>query len=205
LFTLPVSRGLFDLLRVTNAPRLSRFAIALALAALLTGLLLGFATGGARLVALAAPAIAALALAHVPGLRPTSIPLQPSIAELAGWADGSTWGSSMFLFPDAGRAGYPSVFRAQSRHALWVDWKSAQGVAYSETAAARWQERWRDTMENGFSPARLEAMLSLPIDYYVLRRQHQLAGARHAFINGDFVVYDAEDLRNAEKPLRVNP
>jgi hypothetical protein len=205
LFMLPVSRGLFDFLRVTNGQRLSRFAIALALAAFLTGLLWGFAGASARFVTLAAPVVAALALANVPGLRAASIPMRPSTSGLAQWAESSTWGSSVFLFPDAGRAGYPSVFRALSRHALWVDWKSAQGVVYSETAAARWQERWRDTMQDGFSTAGLERMLPLPIDYYVLRRQNQLAGARAAFMNRDFVVYDAEDLRNTAKPLRVNP
>jgi len=203
LFSLPVSRGLFDFLRLSTGQRLSQFAMALALAALLTSLLLGFATGTGRFVILAAPLFAAFALTWVPGLRPAPIPMLPSIAGLAKWADASTWGSSVFLFADAGRARYPGVFRAQSRHALWVDWKSAQGVAYSQNAAARWQERWRDTMADGFSIAGLERMLPLPIDYYVLRTRNQLLNARQAFRNRDFVVYDAEDLRNAGKPLRL--
>lgn len=203
LFMLPANCGVFDIWRLTSAQRLSRFAIVFALAGVLTGLLLGLATGAGRFLVLAAPVLAALVLARIPGLRPAPIPMRPAIAELAQWADASTWGSSVFLFPDAGRARYPGVFRAQSRHALWVDWKSAQGVAYSEAAAARWQERWRDTMEDGFSIVGLERMLPLPIDYYVLRRRNQLGGARQAFANKDFVVYDAEDLRNAAKPLRL--
>jgi hypothetical protein len=205
LFALAVSSGLFDFLRVTNGRQLSRFAIACALAALVTGLLLGFAFGSARLVTLAGPLLAFLALAQVPDLRPPPISFRESIANMAEWADGGTWGSSVFLFADAGRAAYPGVFRAQSRHALWADWKSAQAVAYSETAAARWQERWEGTMANRFSAERLESFLPLPIDYYVLRRRNQLMGAQSVFANRDFVVYDAQDLRNAAKPLRMIP
>jgi hypothetical protein len=197
LFALPASSGL----------RLSQFAMACALAALLTGLLLGFASGSgaARFLPLAAPALAALALALVPGLRPPPVPFRQSVSELAAWADGGTWGSSVFLFADAGRETYPGVFRALSRHALWADWKSREGVAYSEMAALRWQERWQQAMQTGFSTATLESILPLPIDYYVLRRQNQLIGARSVFLNRDFVVYDAQDLRNATKPLRVKP
>jgi hypothetical protein len=202
LFVLPVSSGLFDFLRAPNSRQFGQFAVAFALAALLTGLLLRFAFGSARFLTLAAPALASLALTQVPGLRPPPIPFRESIDKMAEWADGGTWGSSIFLFADAERAGYPSVFRAESRHGLWADWKSAQGVAFSETAAARWQERWDQTMTNGFSPERLKSFLALPIDYYVLRRQNQLANAPSVFMNRDFVVYDALDLRNASKPLR---
>jgi len=201
LFMLPVSNGVFDFLRVTNTKGLSQFAMALALAALLTGLLLGFASGSTRFLTLAGPALAALALTHVPGLRPSPIPLRSSIAELANWADQNTWGSSVFLFADAGRAAWPGVFRAQSRHALWVDWKSAQGVIYSDAAAMRWLERWHGASQDGFSIARLESDLPLPIDYYVLRKENELAIPRQAFVNRDFVVYDAQDLRTASKPL----
>ena len=203
LFALPMSTGIFDFLRVTNGRQLSRFAMAFALAALLTGLLLRFAFGSARFLTLAAPALASLALTQLPGLRPPPVPFRESINKMAKWADGGTWGSSVFLFADAGRAGYPAVFRAQSRHALWADWKSAQGVAFSESAAARWQERWDRTMANGFSPERLQSFLPKPIDYYVLRRPNQLAGAPYVFADRDFVVYDAQDLRNAPKPLRL--
>jgi hypothetical protein len=205
LFALPASRGLFEFLRVTDSRQLGRFTLAFALAVFLTALLFAFAFGSAKFFALAAPAVASLALAQAPGLRPPPMPFRQSIAKMALWAESGTWGSSVFLFADAGRAGYPGVFRAQSRHALWTDWNSARGVAYSETAAARWRERWERTMANGFSPARLQSFLSLPIDYYVLRKQNQLAGAKSVFADRDFVVYDAQDLRNAAKPLRLNP
>ncbi len=180
-----------------------QFALALGLAGTSDLLLLLMAAKPARFVTLAVPVVAALALAHTPGLRAAPIPLRTTLPELAAWAESSTWGSSVFLFADAGRAAYPGVFRAQSRHGLWVDWRSARGVVFSETAAARWQERWASTMENGFSAAGLEKMLPLPIDYYVLRTEDQLDGPRRSFRTKDFVVYDAEDLRNATKPLRV--
>jgi len=165
--------------------------------------LLSFAPGPARFLVLVVPIIAIAALSQTPGLRPSPMPMRDSLNTMAAWADTSTWGSSLFLFPDADRASYPGVFRAQSRHGLWADWNSARGVAFSETASARWQERWLTTMQNGFSPARLEGMLTLPIDYYVLNTPHELQNVRRAFINPDFVVYDAEDLRNAPKPLRL--
>jgi len=194
LFALPVGHGIFEFLRMTP------IALALAFGALLTGLLLGFASGRLRFLALASPVLAVVLLSHA-GQR--AVVNAPSTAALAAWADASTWGSSIFLFPDAGRAAYPSVFRVQSRHGLWVDWATARGVIYSDAAAARWKERWRDTMADGFSAARLESMLALPIDYYVVRSEHRLMGARQAFSTRDFVVYDAEDLRNASKPLRM--
>jgi len=193
LFSLPISKGIFEFLRVTP------IALALASAAFLTGLLLRFATGRLRFLALASPVFTVWLLWHMKERQVTT----PSTAELAAWADASTWGSSIFLFPDAGRAAYPSVFRVQSRHGLWVDWATARGVVYSDAVAARWEERWRDTMAGGFSADRIERMLALPIDYYVVRGGHRLQGARQAFSTRDFVVYDAEDLRNASKPLRA--
>ncbi len=109
----------------------------------------------------------------------------------------------MFLFPDAGRERYPGIFRAESRRALWADWMSGSLVPYSESFALEWWERWRETMQDGFSPLRLENMLALPIDYYVLKREHELRGVKPAFQNSQFVVYDSTDLRNAKPPLRV--
>jgi hypothetical protein len=38
-------------------------------------------------------------------------------------------------------------------------------------------------------------MLSLPIDYYVLERRHQLIGSKPVYENARYLVYDAQDLR----------
>jgi hypothetical protein len=126
----------------------------------------------------------------------TTIP-DASVLQLAEWAERSTWGSSMFLFPDGGRSLYPGMFRAAARRAVWVDWESGLQMRYFESVADEWWDRWRQTMEPGFSPQRLQPMLSLPVDYYVLKRAHQLAAAKPVFANDNFVVYDATDLRDA--------
>jgi hypothetical protein len=125
------------------------------------------------------------------------------VHELAKWAETSTWGGSMFLFPDAGRELYPGAFRGESRRALWVDWKSGRLVTDSGSFAVEWWRRWQQTMQGDFSPKRMENLLSLPIDYYVLKRRNQLADLKPVFISNEFVVYDARDLRNATLPLRI--
>jgi hypothetical protein len=131
------------------------------------------------------------------GMRSESTPA--AVTQVADWADMNTWGSSMFLFPDAGRALYPGVFRAESRRAVWVDWTSGAQMKYFESVGEEWWERWRGTMAPKFSSQRLPALLSLPIDYFVLKRANQLAAVRPVFANREFVVYDAADLRNAPK------
>jgi hypothetical protein len=136
-------------------------------------------------------------------------PDQVNVAEkraalhLADWAERMTWGSSMFLFPDAGLAPYPGVFRAASRRAVWSDWKSGDEVRYSEQGGREWWDHWRDTMAAPFTAARLQRMLALPIDYFVLRRVDRLNEIQPVFANREFVVYDATDLRKAETPLRL--
>jgi hypothetical protein len=129
--------------------------------------------------------------------RPGKESAEPSsgISEVAAWAEANTWGGSMFLFPDAGRALYPGVFRAQSIRAVYVDWNSRQLGKYFEKFACEWDERWRQTMAGTYSPQRLKSFRSLPVDYYVLQRRNQLAALTPTFANQNFVVYDAQDLK----------
>jgi hypothetical protein len=119
-----------------------------------------------------------------------------ALRAMADWAEKNTWGSSLFLFPDAGRQSYPGAFRAESRRAVWVDWISGEKVSYSEPVAVEWHARWLDTMEPRFLPSRLADTLQLPIDYYVLERAAALTGVVPVFSNSEFAVYDAQDLRN---------
>ncbi len=140
-----------------------------------------------------------------------------AVTQLARWADNQTWGSSVFAFPDAGRAPYPGVFRAESRRALWVDWESRRQMIYHVDMAGEWWTRWRDTMEGPITGEHLQQMLSLPIDYFVFKRADrvgvELAGRRTAvrpvFSNGDFAVYEASTLRIVPgrliMPLRRTP
>jgi hypothetical protein len=128
-------------------------------------------------------------------------PISEPVRQLAQWAERDTWGSSMFLFPDAGRSSTPSIFRALSRRALWADWQSGVLVNYSDEAGREWWKRWQMTMQQPYSAKRVEDFLSLPIDYYVVEPKHKFKGVRAAFENKSFAVYDAQDLRNATGPL----
>jgi hypothetical protein len=84
-----------------------------------------------------------------------------------------------------------------------VDWKSGGQVNYFESFAEEWYPRFEQTMDGKFSAARLEDMLSLPIDYYVLTRRHKLLDMKAVFENSAYVVYEAQDLRNASTSLRI--
>jgi hypothetical protein len=154
-----------------------------------------------KAVVFAAPLAAIFALAGITRVGDYPRTNKTRISEVADWAGNNTWGSSVFLFPDAGRDLYPGIFRAESRRAVWVDWESGEEVKYFESAANEWWERWRATMDGVYSTQRLQSMLPLPIDYYVLRRKDQLAGIKPAFANQDFVVYEAQALRSAPNPL----
>jgi hypothetical protein len=122
--------------------------------------------------------------------------LSPDTTAIAQWAEHATWGSSVFAFPDAGKDLYPGVFRAQSKRALWVDWKSGDAVPYSETLALDWQSRWEQSMASPFTAAKLPGLLAKPIDYLVLRRRDRLPGVKLAFEDANLLVYDVGDLRN---------
>jgi hypothetical protein len=187
---LPVNAQLFDLLRIFESGHAAGFALCVALAVVLT-----CAAHSKRLIPIAFLATI-LALAAIDGdqLFPSD-ESRKSVIELATWAEQNTWGGSLFLFPDAGRELYPGVFRARSRRALWVDWKSGMLAASFQSVALEWFDRWQGSMEGGFSRKRLENMLPLPIDYYVVKSAHRMPGIRTAFQNQEFYVYDAQDLK----------
>ena len=191
---LPLNAQLFDFLCIFDRHHAAQFALCLAVAVLLTWT--ARAQSKRRLLPIAfLAAISALALAINGGRLSPSDESRNSVIELASWAEQNTWGGSLFLFPDAGRELYPGVFRARSRRALWVDWKSGMLAASFQLVALEWRDRWQGSMEGGFSRGRLESMLSLPIDYYVVKSAHRLPGMRTAFRNQEFYVYDAQDLK----------
>ncbi len=123
-------------------------------------------------------------------------PAEGQLATIADWAQSSTWGGSMFLFPDAQRELYPGVFRTEAKRAVWVDWETGRQSAYFDSFADEWARRWHDTMEGTYSITRLKALLTLPIDYYVVKRKDEVPGALPAFATADFLVYDARELRD---------
>ncbi len=127
----------------------------------------------------------------------------PAVQELAAWAEDNTWGSSMFVFPDAGRDRYPGVFRAESRRSLWVDWESGRMINCYTDIAGEWWSRWTNTAQTPPSGHHLEQMLALPIDYYVLKRDNVVGAStvsgwldvKPVFSNNKFAVYEASALR----------
>jgi hypothetical protein len=201
---MPLDTRWFDLLRIHDARSSAMFAVWVGLA-----LLAGFAMSHLnrnwlRPAAIAVPALAAFAIPMGAGVRNyQTIDKQP-VTEVAEWASQNSWGSSMFLFPDAGHTPYPGIFRAISERAVYVDWESGSQVNYFETFAQEWYSRYQQTMNGEFTAARFEDMLSLPIDYYVLTRKNALLGARAVYQNGEYVVYEAQDLRNSSVSLRLS-
>ncbi|HEX4167279.1 MAG TPA: hypothetical protein VHZ55_17580 [Bryobacteraceae bacterium] len=135
----------------------------------------------------------------------------PAVSQLAAWARETTWGDALFLFPDAGCASYPSEFRARSERGLWVDWTSGEHINSNSALAYEWWNRWRDTMERPVAGQRMQQLLKLPIDYFVLKRnqaiENESRGAHHliqpAFVNSEFRVYEAGALRFAPGRVQI--
>jgi len=198
---IPVSAEFFDLLRPRDMSSLLNSAVWILLALSLIVMLRYY--GGKRRPGLTgiAPVFAVILLAATRTGESSPRMDVTGIQKVAAWAESSTWGSSLFLFPDAGRALYPGVFRAESRRALWVDWESGVEVKYSEPVGMEWWHRWEIAMQEPFSPKRLQALLPLPIDYYVLKSSNRLDKIQPVFATSEFVVYDARDLRQAPAPL----
>jgi hypothetical protein len=148
------------------------------------------------------PALAILGLLLLSRWDAPSPRAEPETNELSQWAESNTWGGSMFLFPDLGRAPAPGLFRAEARRAVWVDWQTGSEADYFDSFADEWYRRWQDAMAGSYTPQRLAGLLALPVDYYVLRREHQLANVRPVFADRGFVVYDASDLRRVNGGLK---
>lgn len=202
VFAIPVNSRILDLLRISRPGGSSQLAYCVALA-LAVGLTVAGFRNKWRYASLLVPVLAIMGIPTHSASYAIVAGDPQSIVQLADWAEMGTWGSSMFLFPDAARERYPGVFRAASRRAVWVDWTSGALVDEFESVAGEWWERWQSTMEGTFSAQRLQNMLSLPIDYYVLKKANQLSEVRPVFHNREFVVYDAADLRRAIAPLTL--
>jgi hypothetical protein len=203
VLALPMNVRLLEFLRWNQLNNLLQLGLALLLAYALAAVLVEASrTKWSYVAALLVPVAAMFAIPLTARVGPDGRVDQYAVLGLADWAEGNTWGSSMFLFPDAGHELYPGVFRAESRRALWVDWTSGAMVNYFESIAEEWSQRWQQTMEGAFSPQRLQRMLPLPIDYYVLKQVNQLSDIKPVFANREFVVYDSRDLKNASSLLR---
>ncbi len=209
LLSLPLSGILLEVCRWSLIPQLQParallFTVALSMtAASVAGTQAG---SGKRRIEVAAWCAFVLPIpvgTQVRSFARPAIASSSSVRELASWAKENTWGGSMFLFPDAGRAIDPGVFRAESIRAVYADWTGGELSKYFEDFASEWDSRWHSTMAGTFSAGRLQESLDLPVDYYVLRRANALERIRPVYSTRDFVVYERHDLRNETAPLKL--
>jgi hypothetical protein len=203
VFALPIRVRLLDLLAPATATDLWQLGLCIGLAAA-AALTLVATRHRTLLFGLSGVAIPVIALILIPLCGVVNYPQidKKPVEDLASWAESNTWGGSLFLFPDVGHGLDPGIFRARSRRALWVDWKSGGQVNYFESFANEWWSRWQNTMEGEYSAKRLQGMLDLPVDYFVLQRRNRLAEIKPVYQNWKYVVYDSRDLRNSSTSLR---
>jgi hypothetical protein len=169
----------------------TRFDVApgLARAALAAGL--GIAAVAALRYRRAWPALAVIMAAPFWMIPQESHARTPDVAGLSAWARSATPAGAVFLFPDAGRQGYPGVFRATALRAVYVDWKGGGQVNYLRRLGEQWGERWRQTMMPGFHPDLMPRYAALGISYVVVRRGHAAEGLAPVYETPEFVVYPA--------------
>lgn len=110
------------------------------------------------------------------------------LAQLSEWARSSTPQDSVFLFPNAGHALYPGIFRSEALRAVYVDWKGGGQVNYLRDFGEQWWFRWQQTMANGFRPADLTKYGGLGIAYVVLH-EHERLPRTAVFENAQYAVY----------------
>jgi hypothetical protein len=108
---------------------------------------------------------------------------------LAGFAQSSTPKDAVFLFPDAGAALYPGLFRAEAIRSVYVDWKAGGQVNYFRSLAEDWWNRWQATMSGKDIAANVPRFRALGIDYVVLKKNDPLAGLSPVYQNNGYLVY----------------
>ena len=111
------------------------------------------------------------------------------LAQLEHFAKQQTPPGAMFVFPDAGRALYPGVFRVRAKRSVYVDWKSGGQVNYYRSLADDWWARWQEFDELQDRSPDLRRLNSDGIDYVVMTSGNPLSGKQPIFHNGRFLVY----------------
>jgi hypothetical protein len=143
-----------------------------------------------------APALLAVAAIvpffAIPMLGPVRnyhVPDFAAIDDLARFARDQTPKDAVFLFADAGSSNDPSVFRAESLRALYVDWKSGGQMNYHESLAKEWWQRWQAVNQLRFQPSAFDRLQELPVDYLVLQSRNRPSDRQPVFENSKFAVY----------------
>ena len=112
------------------------------------------------------------------------------LEDLAKYARAQTPKDAVFLFGDVGSGADPSIFRAESQRAVYVDWKSGGQINFSEPLAREWWQRWQETNALHFDPLELRGFPALGIDYLVLTPSHRLTDRQPEYENSQFVLYN---------------
>ena len=112
----------------------------------------------------------------------------PELKQLSQWARVATPRDAVFLFPDAGRALDPGIFRSEALRAVYVDWKAGGQVNYLADFGDEWWFRWQETMAGRFRTPELARYDGLGIQYIVVKPEHRLARVA-VFENGRYIVY----------------
>jgi len=113
----------------------------------------------------------------------------PELTQLADYARANTPQNAMFLFPDAGQAVYPGLFRADAIRDVYVDWKAGGQVNYFRSLAEDWWTRWQATMSGRDIAGNLPRFRALGIDYIVLKRTNAIWGINGVYANDGYIVY----------------
>ncbi|HTS27397.1 MAG TPA: DUF6798 domain-containing protein [Bryobacteraceae bacterium] len=113
----------------------------------------------------------------------------PELAQLSQWSRNSTPPDAVFLFPDAGHALFPGIFRSEALRAVYVDWKAGGQVNYLPAFGEQWWFRWQQTMADSFHPEDLAKYSGLGVRYVVLHTRAQLSRAP-VFENSVYAVYE---------------
>ena len=113
----------------------------------------------------------------------------PELLELCTWAHAQTPKDAVFLFPDAGKALYPGVFRSRALRALYVDWKGGGQVNMVKEFGAEWWRRWQEMVVAPFQPDDLEKYRARGIGYIVVGPKNRVPNRRAVFENARFLVY----------------
>jgi hypothetical protein len=136
----------------------------------------------------ALPAAAFFAIPAIGGIVNYPMVETPELMDLISWARSTTSKDAVFLFPDAGRAVYPGMFRAEAVRALYVDWKGGGQANFLRGLGAQWWLRWQQTGAGRFRPSDMGKFEALGIPYVVLQARHRLPRAP-VFANPAYVVY----------------
>ncbi len=113
------------------------------------------------------------------------------VYELSGWAKANTGKEDLFVFPDAGRALHPGIFRVNAQRALYVDWKSGGQVNLLRHFAKGWWDRWQKAGGETYDPSKISRLGEYGIDYFVLKKVNKLADRSPVYENAGYVVYRA--------------